>query len=840
MRSFWNDIKFGIRMLAKNRGFTLIIVMTLALGIGANTALFSVIDALLLRSLPVKNPGELYFVAMGGGNNTNACFSYPIYEKLSKGTQRKSTIFAVSEGTSRRRMTASELGVKETEFIQAQEVTGNFFPVLGISAIAGRTLSPEDDDERNPQPVVVISHAFWKKRFNCDSSIIGKTMTLDDIPLTVIGIAPPGFYGVEIGSSPDAWYPMQNVLNVDANRDPLTHKLSKNVWWLRIMGRVLAGADVHLAQAELDVLYQQYQADEDAKKTEIDQSKKGKSISTLVLLPGGTGWTDLRRQLQQPIFILVTMVILVMLIACANVASLLLARASSRSHEFSIRNALGANRFRLIRQMLTESVMLAMIGGGAGILFAQWGVDLLLFYMQIEKNSVSFNVSPDTRVLLYTFAISVLTGLLSGLPYALRSSRLDINSIIKGSTKSAGTSSSRQTFNRALVVIQLAVSIVLLIGAGLFVRTLVNLEGLDSGFNRENVILFDFDFTKSLNNSTKTTFYKTLLERLEGCPGVQTASLSVIQPLSRAGWTLQVFAEGHTPSPDDKNQGCWGMKVGPNFFKTMGTPILLGREFSNQDESPTNSSSTNKAKTIVINESMAHRLFEKENPIGKQIYMGSNKENIFDIVGVVKDSKYNSLRESSRSIIYMPFFEEPDDWGMTFAVRTMNNPGTIISNIQSIVHDVDSTVHTRNVRTMDDVVNTSLHRERMVADLSGFFSIAALLLSCLGLYGVLSFTVQQRTREIGLRVALGAQRRNVFFLIISQGLKLTLSGLLLGLGAAFAVTRIVSSQLYGLTAVDPETFIVVSLLFTGITFFSCYIPARRAANADPIDALRSE
>ena len=593
MKSFWNDIKFGIRMLSKNRGFTLIVVLTLALGIGANTALFSVVDALLLRSLPVTNPCELYFAVMGGGNNNNACFSFPIYEKLSKGKQSKSNVFAVSEGTSRRRMTASELGVKETEFIQAQEVTGNFFSVLGVSAITGRMLSPEDDDERNPQPVAVISHSFWKKRFNCDPSVIGKTMTLDDIPLTVIGITPPGFYGVEVGSNPDLWYPMQNVLNVDANHDPLTHKLSKHVWWLRIMGRVSVGADVNLAQAELDVLYQQYQADENAKKTDIDQQKKGNSTSTLVLQPGGTGWTELRRQLQQPLFILVSMVIMVMLIACANVASLLLARASARSHEFSIRNALGAKRSRLIRQMLTESMILSVLGGCAGILFAQWGVDLLLFYMQIERNPLSFNVSPDTHILLFTIVVSIATGLLTGLPYAIRSSRLDIHSIIKGSTKSAGMSSSRQTFNRTLVVMQLAVSVVLLIGAGLFVRTLANLEGLDSGFNRENVILFNFDFTKKQDNTNRISFYKTLLERLEACPGVQAASLSVIQPLSRAGWTLQIFAEGRELTPEDKKQNTWGMKVGPDFFKTMGTPLLLGREFSNRDQIALNTASAN-------------------------------------------------------------------------------------------------------------------------------------------------------------------------------------------------------------------------------------------------------
>jgi putative ABC transport system permease protein len=836
MNSLWQDLRYGARMLVKKPGFTLIAVFTLALGIGANTSIFTVINTLLLRSLPVKDPAGLVLLASVNRTGPGYSFSYPLYEQLRDGGRSLSGLFAAAE-VSKHRMIADGT---ETEFIRAQEVTGNFFSVLGTSAALGRTLTTEDDQASNPQPVAVISHNFWQRRFGADSAVVGKTIKFDDVPLTIVGITPPDFFGFQPGEHPDLWWPMQMGSQVDPSGRGQWLK-REGTWWLRLMGRVPGGGNRQQAQAELDVIFQRYMAEFASKRASKWGAMERRAFSErkLELQPGNVGYTELRRQFRQPLLILMTAVGLVLSIACANVASLLLARGAARQHEFSIRSALGAGRFRLARQLLTESVLLAGLGGLLGLLIAQWGTVALQMLMRLESDSISFNLAPDARVLGFTTVVSLLTGILFGLAPALRGSRLDLASALKGTAGSVSGHASRQRLLQPLVIVQVALSLVLLIGAGLFVRTLEKLKGLDAGFNRENVTLFDLDFTQSINTERRVALYRELLARLEALPGVRVASLSTFYLLSGGGWSERVGAEGYAASPGE-DLTCFGLMVSPRFFETFGTPILKGRDLGPQDDRPAGKSNADTQRTAVINEAMSRRYFGDANPVGRYFYFTGRPEQKYEIVGVVKDAKYLSLRAPAPPTYYVPFFQEPGDMRITFALRTMSDPGALTHSIRRVVREVDPTVQAHDVRSMDDVVNTSLHQERVLAQLGSFFSLFALALACLGLYGVLSFAVVQRTREIGLRLALGAQRKDVLILVVSQGLKLALLGLAIGIVAALAMTRYVASLLYGVSATDPATFAGVALLLTGVALLAALVPARRATKVDPMIALRTE
>jgi putative ABC transport system permease protein len=459
--------------------------------------------------------------------------------------------------------------------------------------------------------------------------------------------------------------------------------------------------------------------------------------------------------------------------------------------------------------------------------------------MRLESDSISFNLAPDARVLGFTTVVSLLTGILFGPAPALRGSRLDLASALKGTAGSVSGHASRQRLLQPLIIVQVALSLVLLIGAGLFVRTLEKLKGLDAGFNRENIVLFDLDFTQSINTERRVALYKELMARLESLPGVRAASLSTFYLLSGGGWSERIGAEGYAASPGE-DLTCFGLMVSPRFFETFGTPVLKGRDLGPQDDRPAGKLNADIQRTAVINEAMARRYFGDANPVGRHFYFTGRPEQKYEIVGVVKDAKYLSLRAPAPPTYYVPFFQEPGDMGMTFALRTMSDAGALTRSIRHVVREVDPVVQARDVRSMDDVVNTSLHRERVLAQLGGFFSLFALALACLGLYGVLSFAVVQRTPEIGLRLALGAQRKDVLILVVSQGLKLALLGLAIGIVAALAMTRYVASLLYGVSATDPATFAGVALLLTGVALLAALVPARRATKVDPMIALRCE
>ncbi len=821
-----NDLKFTFRQLLKNPGFTAVAVLTLALGIGANTAIFSVINTLLLRSLPVKDPDELVSLSVVGRSSVGYNFSFPLYEQLKQGNRSLSGLFAAG-GSGKRRMIASGIGGTETEFVHAQEVTGNFFSVLGVSAARGRVFTTIDDQPGNPQPVVVISDSFWERRFGGDSAVIEKTILLDDVPFTIVGVTPRGFFGFQPGESPDLWWPMQMVPQVDQGF--WGQRLQKGeASWLRLVGRVPTGVDARQAQAELDLSLKHYYAQAGRKED-----------ARLVLQPGHGGFTRLRQQFRKPFLILVVAVGLLLLLACANIASLLLARAAARRREFSVRSALGAGRLRIVRQLLVEGLLLSGIGSLIGLLFSQAGTRALLGIMGMQPDSTSFNVSVDTRVLLFTIGASALVGLVFGLTPALRCSRLDLAADLKGTSGSLAGSAVRQRANQTLVIAQVALALVLLIGAGLFVRTLKNLRGIDFGFNQQNLILFELEFTKPFDTAKGTSLFKELLTRLEALPPVHSASLSSYYLMNGGVWTEDVVSEDYVPRRDE-DLSCHVLAVGPHFFETLGTRLLRGRDFGPQDEKLVGSSNDNAPRVAVINQSLARRYFGETDPLGRHVQFSAEAGKKYQIVGVVKDLKHLSLREPPRPTVYLPYFQEPGGMVQAFALRTEANSGGLANAIRGIVHDVDPTVRVSDVRLMNDLVDRALHPETVLAQLGGFFGVTALVLACLGIYGVLTLAVVQRTREIGMRVALGAQRRDVLSLVIGKGLKLALIGSVLGLSGALAATRLVSSMLYGVTPTDPMTFACVSLLLVLLACIASWLPARRATRVDPMEALRCE
>ncbi|HKX31929.1 MAG TPA: ABC transporter permease, partial [Blastocatellia bacterium] len=702
MHTLLQDLQYGARILLKKPGFTLIAVLTLALGIGANTAIFSVTNALLLRSLPVKEPNELLLVTTFDGEDTEHNCSYPLYEQLQAGSRNFAGFFAASD-VSRRHL---KIGGTQAQSIRTQEVTGNFFPVLGVPARLGRMFTTDDDQADHPQPVAVISHSFWQRRFNSDPAVIGKKILIEEnIQLTIVGVTPPGFFGVQPGEHPDLWWPLQTMLQAVPERSRQELKNDGGME-LRLMGRLPAGINRAQAQAEFDLIFQRHWAEfikrnaaywADLRQVMPDQKLK--------LQPGAGGYTGLRRQFRRPLLLLMATVGLVLLIACANIASLTLARAATRQREFMVRSALGAGRLRLIRQLLTESMLLSGLGGLLGAGLAQWGTQALLTLMRIKVDPISFNVAPDAHVLLFMLAASLLTGLLFGLAPAIDSSRLDLASALKGAAGSVAGNAVGQRFNQALVVAQVALSVVLLVGAGLLIRTLVKLNATDAGFDRENVVVFDLDFTHRVDEARRAVFYQELSARLETLPGVSAASMSSTFLLSGNTERHMIRVEGDTDHIIE-GPNCNEIMISPAFFETTGTPLLGGRGIGRQDTITAGSSKAGTPLPAVINQIMARRFFGQAQPLGRRFYCKYEPELKFEVVGVAKDVRYQELREPAFPAYYIPFFQDQQhNLEMTFALRTTVDSAALIPGLRRIVQGVDQTIQLRDIRSLNEMVN---------------------------------------------------------------------------------------------------------------------------------------
>lgn len=826
------DVRYGARMLLKNPSFTLIAVLTLALAIGANTAIFTVVNALLLRPLPVRNPEQLVqLITSSGPSQMNYDFSYQDYQQLLDGSRTLAGLFCAMGVNSSSRLTVSSQSAGESDFARGQGVSGNFFQVLGVSAALGRTLAPTDDLDGSPQPVAVISHDFWQRRFAGDATIIGKNVDFEGVPFTIIGVMPPSFFGFQPGENPELWWPLQMIPQID--RDPSGRRLKAGYDSFRLMGRLGPGAATPQAEAELQIVFQRSQ-----NQAGHVENGSAAQLPKLQLRSGQAGWSNLRRQLIQPLIILTAAVGVVLLIACANVASLLLARGVARAREFSVRSALGATRRRLVRQSLTEIFLLTSLGGIMGLLLAQGGTRLLLAFIQVQSNAISFKIAPDAPVLLFTSGLCLLTSFLLGAVPAMRSSTVDVASSLKSSAGTLAGNASSNRWLQSMVVAQVAFSLVLLVGAGLFIRTLQNLVG-DTASKWKNVVQFSPDSRERPSAAKMKALIKEITARLETSSGVNAASFYLFGVLSENRITQKVLPEGYPQGPNEDVR-CKGVWAGPRLFETLGIEVIQGRVFTAQDELAAGVTNSAARRVAVVNQSLARRYFGNGDPLGKRFYIQDQPEKKFEIVGLVRDEKYASLREDPPPTFYVPFLQEPRGGPISFVFRTGGDPRPSMAGLRQLVGQIDPSLNVKNVKTMHEVVNANVRQERIVAQGGGFFSIFALALACLGLYGVLSFAVAQRTREIAVRVALGAQNRNVLSLLLGEGVKLVLVGLSIGLAGVGIASRFLSSLLYGVSGTDPVTIVSVSMLLLLVALLASWLPARRATKVDPMVALRDQ
>src|SRR5947207_7488162 len=809
-------------MLAKNPGFTAVAILTLALGIGANTTMFSLVNAVLLRTLPVERPQELVLLSPVDERGNSLGFSYPLFEAVRDHNHTLAGIFALSGGP----MNVSVDGQAELAPGGGQYVSGSYFSTLGVRAVAGRTFTTEDDKVPGRHPVAVISYNYWKRRFARDPSAVGKTIYLNGHPFTVIGVTPPRFFGISTDYSPDLTVPMMMYPQLNPGGPDLHNR---GTWWLKVMARLKPGVSAPQATADANVALQQYLAEDDSA-----ESRSQRTWGLRVELEPGAWGSSPRSKPEAWKFggILMGLVGLVLLIACANIANLLLARGAARQKEIALRLSIGAGRWRLIRQLLTESLLLAVFGGAAGLLLAFWGTEGLT-KLVAQSAGPALDLSPDTRVLGFTAAISLLTGVLFGLAPAFGATRVELTTALKEGGRQWSTGPVRNRLRSALVVSQVALSLVLLVVAALFTRSLEKLLSVDLGFRPEHVLVLSVDPTLvGYQGARLDTLYKSLLERLETTPGVLSASASRHGLLERGGWHNLVTVPGYTPRPGEEPGSGFG-PVGSHFFEAAGIPILLGRDFGPRDDETA-------PKVAVVNETFARDFFGGANPLGRTIGLGVNQNlGQFEIVGVVKDSKQNRLSERPARVVYFPFFQIPTAalgllGRMTLEVRTAADPAEMTATVRKELLAVEKNLPIFGVKTLTRQVQDSLFEQRMVAMLTTLFGLLALLLAAVGLYGVMSYSVARRTSEIGIRMALGAQRGDVTRLVLRETMTLVSVGVALGLAGALGAGRVLSSLLFGLAPTDPVAFAAATLLLTGVAAVASYMPWRRASQGDPM------
>ena len=865
MNTLLQDLRYGFRMLLKQKGVTSIALLSLALGIGANTALFSIVDAMLLKMLPVKEPERLvlfrsvapqeFSVGSYNGNSNRdeqtglvnrTSFVYQTYQRLREQQGPMSDIFAF--GNIGLNLTADG----QADIANGQGVTGNYYAALGVQPAAGRLLTDEDDKPGAP-PVAVLSHRYWQKRFGGDAAVVGKQINLNNVSFTVVGVSSKGFDGtMGVGSSQDVTVAV--TLEPQLRGDSRSSYMSgAGVWWLRIMGRLKPGATREQAQAQLENAFLQSVLEHRAARQAAAKGNGGNVISDLdpkqyphlFADPGGQGEMYRRKYYAPSLYLLLGVVGLVLLIACANVANLLLSRAAGRQKEIGLRIALGASRWRLVRQLLTESLLLSILGGFLGIIFAIWIKDGLISVSLWGGRGMALEPRLDWRVLGFTVALSLLTGIVFGLAPAWRSTRVDLTPSLKDSGRSS-TSVHRSLLSRGLVVVQVALSLLLLVGAGLFVRTLLNLQRVDPGFNTQNLLLFDVEPALiGYKDEKLRQVYGQISERLESVPGVQGVTFSRVPLLSQSSSSSSVFLrEALNATPDSEGRikpsgDGYRHVVRENFLQAMGIPLLAGRTFGPQDN-------TTSPRVVVVNQTFASKYFPNESAVGKRFTFDNKKPDDLEIVGVCKDAKYTSQRDDIPPTVYQSYRQERPQSGVTFEVRTAGDPGATIASVRSVVHEIEPNLPVTNVKSQVEQADETLRMERLFAKLLTLFALLAQQLAAIGLFGVLAYTVSQRTHEIGIRMALGADRASVLRMIVKQGMTLAILGVILGLVGAYVLTKYLESwislskMLFGVKVSDPLTYGLIAVLLTVVALIACYIPARRATKVDPLVALRYE
>ena len=816
MGTMWQDVRYGARMLWKNPGFTGVAVVVLALGIGANTTIFSLINGLLLRPLVgVAAPERL--VAVYTSDFSSGSFgssSYPDYVSFRDGADAFEALAAYESAA------ASLTGNDEPQRLRGEAVTGNYFQVLGVGAAAGRTLLPEDETTASGNPVVVLSHNLWQRRFNSDPTIINQTINLDGRAHTVVGVAGEKFRGLHMGLPPEFWQPMPPARNDAGARGSRS---------LQVVGRLREGANLEAANAQVTAIAARLA--QDFPETNRGTLERPDEPRPVIVLPESRIGPRQRNTIAGMMGMLMLMVGLVLLIACANVANLLLARASVRRREIAIRLALGSGRLRLVRQLLTESMCLALLGGVGGLLLTLWTSDFLPKFFPAEATG-GLDLSVDWRVLGFTLGLSVLTGILFGLAPALQASRPDLLSALKDDTGAPEVRGfGRFGLRNGLVVLQVALSLVLLICAGLFMRSLRAASTADPGFNAENVLVTRMEMSSvKMGREEEQLFYRRVQEQVSALPNVRSTALAYIIPISGGGMRTGVEIEGYQPQPKEDTELNTNI-ISPNYFKTLGIPLLQGRDFNAEDIKGA-------PGVVIINEEFARRYFSGANPVGKRIRTDSEGPYL-EVVGVAKNAKYRGLLEEPLPFFYTPVAQNGME-SMSLIVRTDVDPLAVLPSVRAELKSLNKNLTLYQINSLSAQLADALSNERMVAVLLGVFGGAALLLAAVGLYGVMSYAVARRTHEIGVRMALGAQPGDIMKLVLWQGMVLLLIGSLVGLAAAFALTRLMASLLYGVSATDPVTFVGITLLLGSVALLACYIPARRATKVDPMIALRYE
>jgi predicted permease len=830
MNALSRDIRHAIRSLRQAPGFVLVVVITLGLGIGANTAIFSLMDQVLLRPLPVHDPSGLVLLDGPGafqGRTVNlATFSYPMYVDFRDRNEVFSGVLA------RFPLSTTVVWRGGSERANGELVSGNFFDVLGVRPALGRVLNTADDRVPGAHPIAVLSYGYWQRRFGGDPLILNQTITVNGHPLTIVGVSARGFAGVQVGQAADVMLPLMMKAQMTPTWNDLDNRRSR---WVTVMARLKPGVSRTAAEAAMNVIYRQINEQEVKDIPNNSENFRKRFVSKhLDVLPGHRGLSDLRREFSTPLIVLMSMVGVVLLIACANVANLLLARTTARQKEIALRLALGAGRARIIRQQLVESGLLALAGTVVGLLLAWWTGGLLLAALPGDPAARNLSAEPDLRVTGFAIGTGVLTALLFGIVPAIHATRAGVIAALKEESGSVAGGGRQARLRRVLVISQVALSMLLLAGAGLFARSLYNLKWLDPGFRVDDLFVFSVDPSLSgYEGGRLTTLYRRMQEELAAVPGVRSVSMSEVGTLAGDNWSQTVRVDGYeSKEGEDLNPSVDG--VGPRYFETMGIPLVSGREFTERDV-------IGAPKVAIINETMAKYFFGSSNPIGRRFGFGRGKPTDIEIVGVAKDVRSVELRDQPPRYVYIPYAQDDSVTQLTYYVRAARDDGgAIAAGIRQSVRRLDPNLPIFNMKTMAVQIDESLFVERMVAVLSVAFGALATLLAAIGLYGVMSYAVTRRTREIGIRMALGAERRRVLWLVLREVAAMALAGIVGGLAAALWLTRQVQSQLYGLSPNDPLTLGIAMGLLAAVAIASGYIPARRATTIDPMIALKQQ
>ena len=808
METLLRDLRYGIRSLLKRPGFTAVTIIILALGIGANTTVFSLMDAVLLRSLPVRNANEIVEIATrttGGGLHPD--FSYPLYAAMRESNSELAGMIAYAD---------SSFGLSagdQTERLRGEYVSANYFDVLGVRPSTGFTFT-RDDERPGAQQVAVISYALWNRRFGGDPSVVQKTIALNGRTFSVIGVAPRTFSGLVRGMGADVWITLPHVAELENSPERMTSVTSS---WLALVGRLRPQFTIQQAQALMT-----------ARLPSGFEAARGSGSWDVVLTKAAGGNDIYVAELSRPLTMLFVAVGLILAIACANIAGLMLVRAQARGREIGIRLALGASRLRIIRQLLTESLLLAVAGGALGLIIAIWTTDLASGLRTTIGGALRLDVSLNSRVLIFNLAVSVLTVLWFGLAPALKATRFDLVPVLKDATNMSGRRR-RPSAHSVLVVTQVTLALVLLASAGLFLQSVGNLRAIDKGFSGDKVLAMSLDMElQGYDKNRGKNFYAGVLDNVSTLPGVQSVTLASTLPVTAGGMRMQ-RPENFTKPAVNERISIDVVRIAPRFFETIGLPLLRGRDFRALDTEKS-------TPTIIVNEAMAQKFWPGADPVGRAFNDG---DTTFEVVGVARDTKYRDLRERSRMTMYRPLTQFYSS-GVNLLVRTTSDPTPLAPTIQNRLRLLEPALAVFNIRTLSEHVDRSLYAERMESLLLSVFSVLALVLTAVGIYGVIAFTVAQRTREVGIRMALGAQKKDVLKLILIRGMVLAAWGTGMGLIGCYWLSRLVSNQLYGVSAHDPATLVTVAALLIVVALSASYIPARRATKVDPLAALRYE